>query len=148
MTQTLAPVMRTVLVRCSPERAFAVFTQEMTNWWPLQSHSVYPTEPSTVTFDNGKLIETLADGRSDVWGEVLTWNPPSELSFTWHPGQPSGDRTQVTVRFTAEADGTRVDLEHVGWEVFADQAQERRESYDSEGGWTQVLELFAKDANA
>ena len=33
-------VRRSVVVETSPERAFFVFTQGMTSWWPIDSHSI------------------------------------------------------------------------------------------------------------
>lgn len=38
-----APVVRTVTVRATPERAFGIFTSGMTRWWP-DTHSVRTTE--------------------------------------------------------------------------------------------------------
>src|SRR4029078_7644356 len=36
----IAPVHKTMVVDCSPERAFEVFTRELGTWWPLGSHSI------------------------------------------------------------------------------------------------------------
>ena len=36
----IEPVHKTVVVRCSPERAYEVFTREIGTWWPLGSHSI------------------------------------------------------------------------------------------------------------
>ena len=42
MTATeVAPLTRTTFVACPLERAFTAFTEEIGQWWPLASHSVY-----------------------------------------------------------------------------------------------------------
>ncbi len=136
----LPPIRREVIVAADPERAFAVFTDEISGWWPLATHSVFGAG-SLVGFQDGKLVEGTADGREAVWGEVHEWEPGRRLSFSWHPGTDSV--TEVTVTFTATADGTLVALEHVGWEAYADPAR-RRSEYDK--GWPTVLELYRERA--
>jgi len=44
--------------------------------------------------------------------------------------------TQVEVRFNAEADGTRIELEHSGWEQSA-KTRENRSNYET--GWGTIL---------
>jgi uncharacterized protein YndB with AHSA1/START domain len=144
MNRTLAPVLRTVVVRCSAEHAFTVFTQQIGSWWPMGSHSVFPGDGSTVTMDDTQIVERAPDGRMDVWGEILLLDPPSELVFTWHPGRPEGPDTIVRVTFRPEGEATRVDLEHSGWEVFGDDAAERRSGYADLEGWPLVLEQFVQ----
>jgi hypothetical protein len=39
----LAPLIKQVRVLCSVERAFELFTERMSDWWPLQTHSVART---------------------------------------------------------------------------------------------------------
>ena len=41
----------------------------------------------------GQIVETLADGRTSVWGTVTTWDPPHHVAFTWHPGRPAAEKT-------------------------------------------------------
>jgi hypothetical protein len=50
------------------------------------------------------------------------------------------------VRFVAEGDGTRVELEHRGWERYGDDAAETCSSYNS--GWDVVLKPFLEAASA
>ena len=48
-------------------------------------------------------------------GVVTAYVPPTRIVFTWKA--PEWDAaTEVEVRFSPEDDGTRVDLEHRGWE--------------------------------
>ena len=95
---------------CSPDEAFEIFTHQIGEWWPLPSHSVFESESATVAFEQGQILERSTDGRTCLWGEVISWDPPDSLSFTWHPGRPAEERTEVTVTFRAEAGATRVEL--------------------------------------
>jgi uncharacterized protein YndB with AHSA1/START domain len=134
------PVEKSVLVRCDPARAFAAFTAEIAQWWPMQTHSVAQVQVRSVAIEprvGGRIYETDADGTDSEWGRVLTWSPPHGLSMTWHPGRPAEPHTVVELSFAAEGDATRVRLVHRGWEALGDRAEAARESYDS--GWATVL---------
>jgi uncharacterized protein YndB with AHSA1/START domain len=134
------PVEKSVLVRCDPARAFAAFTAEIAQWWPMQTHSVAQVQVRSVAIEprvGGRIYETDADGTDSEWGRVLTWSPPHGLSMTWHPGRPAEPHTVVELSFAAEGDATRVRLVHRGWEALGDRAEAARESYDS--GWATVF---------
>ena len=142
-TTTLAPVVKTVLVAASPDRAFEVFTSRLGDWWPLARYSVDGPKAKGVVLDcrqEGEVVETTGDGSREVWGTVLEWAPPERLVLTWHPGQPADEATRVEVAFVAEGTSTRVTLTHSGWEGRGAGA-EARTSYDS--GWNAVLDGFA-----
>jgi uncharacterized protein YndB with AHSA1/START domain len=147
----IAPVQKTISVRCSVEDAFRTFTDGVGTWWPLARHSVGGAT-SEVRFEpgrDGRLVERLSDGRESVWGYVLAWEPPHRLVISWHPGKNCArtqvhDATEVEVRFR-EADGeTVVELEHRFWERLGDRDAEARSSYD--GGWQTVLSRYAEEA--
>ena len=62
------------------------------------------------------------------------------MVFSWKA--PSWDApTEVEVRFTAEGDGTRVDLEHRGWERAGAAAENQSTGYGQ--GWDTVLARYA-----
>jgi uncharacterized protein YndB with AHSA1/START domain len=143
---SVAPVTRTALVRCAPDRAFAVFTDEIGRWWPLSTHSIFGAETAGVAFVDGQLVERATDGRTSVWGAVVEWSPPFRLAFTWHVGRDPDPHTLVTVSFRPEGSATRVDLEHSGWEAYGATAETDREGYASDSGWTSVFGQFAAAA--
>ena len=64
--------------------------------------------------------------------------------MSWYPGHDASRATELEVRFAAEGDGTRVELDHRGWEIHAEQAVETRDAYD--GGWVTVLEHYVPAA--
>lgn len=83
---TSAPILlRSVTVSVDQHRAFSVFTDEVAAWWPTQSHGIFGPACGRVAFENGLIIERATDGEQVVWGEVLAWEPPDRLCFTWHP---------------------------------------------------------------
>ncbi len=147
MTETAPPILRTAVVARPVDEAFAVFTDEIGAWWPLPTHSIFQAEAGGVHFVDGQLIERATDGRETVWAEVVAWEPPHRLALTWHPGHdPGGPAGQVEVRFTAEGDGTRVELQHDGWESFGAEAMRRRRDYTGPSAWGHVLDHFADGA--
>ena len=68
--------------------------------------------------------------------EILRLDPPHELRFSWFlPGTPS---TEVSMRLSAIAGGTRVDFRHDGWDKF-DGAQIAAIRDMLAGGWTSFV---------
>ena len=148
------PIRRTITVTCDQATAFRVFTDEMATWWPLDTFSRSVDEGgapvASVVFDHeggGTIWEVRSDGGRASWGQVLAWEPPTRLIMAWKPHDRPVGPTEVEVVFTAlDKDGTRVDLEHRGWERLGDLALEGRESYAN--GWPLVFdERFRNAAN-
>jgi uncharacterized protein YndB with AHSA1/START domain len=73
---------------------------------------------------------------------VTAWDPPRRVAFTWHPGHSEAEAMDVEVRFTAEGEGTRVDLEHRGFERLGKMAKRAHRGYPM--GWDYVLGLYGK----
>lgn len=143
----LPPVVKTVDVRCSTERAFELFTRGIGEWWPLATHSVYGDAATDVRMGagvGGEIVETGPSGEESRWGTVTTWQPGRELAFSWHPGRGLDEATEVTVRFVASERGTRVELEHRGFER-RENPEAVRANYDT--GWIPVMERFATRAS-
>jgi hypothetical protein len=139
-------VKKSLKVKCRPERAFEVFTREIGTWWPTHTeHSIGGEKITEVVFEErvgGRIFERHVDGGEGDWGSVLVWEPPSRFVMKWHPDEDASRATELEVRFSAASDGTRVELEHRGWEILADEAVETRNSYDS--GWGDVLVYFER----
>ena len=138
-------VKKTLVVNCSPERAFEVFTREVATWWPLSQYSIGGDRITAVIWEErvgGRIYERHGDGGEGEWGRVLAWGPPHRFVMSWYPGKDAGAATELEVHFTAEGSGTRVDLEHRGWEILGETAAESRAGYD--GGWPTVLGHFER----
>jgi uncharacterized protein YndB with AHSA1/START domain len=149
---TTATIRRTVTVQAPPERAFEVFTAGFSSWWPIESHHIGATMAVEVViepFAGGRWFERDADGHECDWGFVTEWEPPRRVLLAWHltteyEFDPDPARaTEVEVRFTPQDGGTLVELEHRGFERNAGGAV-IREKVGAEGGWGELLELFAK----
>lgn len=104
-------------VKATPERAFAVFTEEIGAWWrPNGLFQTTPRAPGVLAFADGRLTETLANGKIYEIGKVLSWEPPERLVFSWRQANfPPELHTEVEVRFEAVGDETRVSVEHRGF---------------------------------
>jgi uncharacterized protein YndB with AHSA1/START domain len=150
------PITRTVTVQGSDAHAFRVFTEQIGRWWPLETHSIavdQGLEQRAVTLrlqarQGGRIEEVLDDGSTRGWGGVDVWEPPSRVVFWWKPNDLPTPPTEVEVRFTIEGERTRVDLEHRGWDLLGQVAEEIRPLYASEGGWTMVLGRYADLADS
>ena len=97
--------------------------------------------PSTYEPRQGSKIDFNVShdgGKYYMFGEVVTFNPPTELAFTWTEQTIGGETwpasTLVTITLTPEHDGTRVRLVHSGFENLpADIAEEQFKGYEQ--GW-------------
>jgi uncharacterized protein YndB with AHSA1/START domain len=140
---------KTITVARPPEVAFRVFTEGLASWWPARTHSVGHERVDTIVLEGhvgGRFYERLDDGTEHDWGEITTWDPPGRLGMTWHAGRDPETAQQLEIRFVAEDDGTRVELEQTGWEVLGDEAEATRANYAS--GWTGVLGSYAEAVDA
>ncbi|MDH3944007.1 MAG: SRPBCC domain-containing protein [Anaerolineae bacterium] len=145
----LAPVEKTIRVPIDVEAAFKLFTEGLTSWWPLKSHSVFEDEAVECFFEGrqgGRIYEVNGAGEQSDWGRVLVWAPPGKVVFNWHPGRDAKTEQRVEVRFTAEGEGTRVELTHGDWEVLGEIAGKTRAGYDT--GWDLVLGEYVKRSGA
>lgn len=143
-TVTIAPVQKAVHVACSPERAFEVFTRQIGSWWPLGEYALHPGEVREVVWEpreGGEVYEISTAGEKSHWATVTAWSPPAGFTIAWHVNPDAEAPTEVEVRFAPDGGGTRVELEHRGWERLGAAAADSRESYN--GGWNEVLARYA-----
>lgn len=142
-----APVIRAADVRHAPPRTYELFTQHIGAWWPLGSHGAFGSG-GTLGFEGDRLVERSLGGDEAVWAEVTTWEPPERFVMQWHPGRSADDASEVEVRFAPVTGGTRVEIEHRGWERFGSDAEMRRASYAGPNAWGYVLDHFGHLAEA
>jgi uncharacterized protein YndB with AHSA1/START domain len=120
---TVASVRRTVQVPVDPATAFRLFTADIGTWWRPGPHSL--VDPARAV---GMVIEPRVGGRwLEVWdtatgegyehGRVTTWEPGRRLVIAYrHEALPPEPATEIDVAFEPAGAGTRVVLEHRGWE--------------------------------
>jgi uncharacterized protein YndB with AHSA1/START domain len=149
------PVRQSVVVRRPLAETFALFTDRLDTWWPLQTHSIAAdTFEGRVTAESvtveqrvgGRVLEHMSDGTEAAWGTILAWEPPTRFVMSWKPNLVDGPSTEVELTFTSLGDdGTRIDLEHRGWELLdADPAH--KAGYNE--GWRELFALFQETANS
>jgi uncharacterized protein YndB with AHSA1/START domain len=157
MEQTsVAPVRKTVTVKAGAERAFQVFTQGIDTWWP-RTHHIGKSPMKKAIIEGragGRCYSEQVDGTDCDWGQVLVWEPPQRLVMAWQITHEWGyepdlaKSSEVEIRFTPLADGsTRVDLEHRHFERHGAGGTTMRTAVDSPGGWNDLLQLYAAEAN-
>jgi uncharacterized protein YndB with AHSA1/START domain len=144
-----AKVMVAVTVAAAPDVAFDIFTREVDAWWRHGPKYRFRGKRSgTMRFEpgtGGRLVEIYDESAGDLYvvGNVLAWVPGARLVFEWHgPNYRPGQVTIVEVRFTRSGDGTRVVVEHRGWESLPGDHPARHGLDDtpflkSMGGWWQ-----------
>jgi len=101
----------------------------------------------------GRWCEIGADGSECNWGRVLVWDPPVRLILAWQINADwQYDPNLVTeVEVNSVEQGlnlTRFTLEHRDMEKFGVKAQEMWKAFDSDGGWTGILNALAKFAES
>jgi uncharacterized protein YndB with AHSA1/START domain len=144
-----ATIRKTLTLRATPEKAFAVFTDGFDRWWP-KTHSIGDSPLKRAVLEpgvGGRWYGLAEDGSENLWGDVLAWEPPTRLLLAWRINgawvyDPSL-RTEVEVRFTALENGeTRVDFEHRDLErLGADEAADKTRTA-MDGGWGTILDGF------
>jgi uncharacterized protein YndB with AHSA1/START domain len=140
-TEALAAIQKTITVDAPLETAFETFTKRMGDWWPGEPHTVFEDRVAVVVDERvgGRVFERAADGQEADWADVIAWEPPRRLVLRWRVNPERGP-TEVEVRFSPDGGGTRVDLEHRGWDQVGD--TEGRARYD--GGWNNVLDGYVE----
>jgi uncharacterized protein YndB with AHSA1/START domain len=127
-------------VDCSPQHAFAVWTQRTSLWWP-KSHSVSQHPQLDVRFEpyvDGRIVERTPSGDEHVWGRVTIWQPPRRVAYRWHLRQDPADATEVEITFDAAADGrTNVHIVHRGFERLGERSASLRDR--NHAGWAGLL---------
>jgi uncharacterized protein YndB with AHSA1/START domain len=159
MTQqaTGLTVRKTITVEAPQERAFAVFTEQIGSWWPLETKSIGSAKAQTATIEphaGGRWFERGVDGSDCDWGRVVAYEPPDRVVLNWrisadwrHDPQIN---TEVEVRFIAESnERTRVELEHRGLrEAYGEQAEQMQAIFDSPAGWADILGRYGRQVAA
>ena len=155
-SETVAPVLKTVVVNAPRERAFKIFTEFFGGWWP-STHHIGKQPYETAILESrlgGRWYERATDGTVCEWGRVLAWEPPARLVLSWHlqpDWQYDPDPTkasEVEVRFVAESGAsTRVELEHRLIERHGAGGDGMRTQVDSEGGWGMIVGLYQSFVN-
>lgn len=140
-----------VEVRVDPATAFTVFTERIDDWWVRSPYAWNDAAKAVgIRFEpgvGGRWVEVHdADmGEGFEIGVIRVWEPGERLVVSYRDADLPEPLTEVEVRFEAIAGGTRVTVEHRGWER-VDPAVAARKAGQKEAGWQHVLSWFAQGA--
>jgi uncharacterized protein YndB with AHSA1/START domain len=156
MTQE-AVVQRRVVVKGTPERAFAVFTERFDAIKPREHNMLGTPIVATVLEPHvgGRIVDRGEDGSECAWARILAYDPPDRIVFTWDIGPTwqletdQANASEVEIRFVADGpDRTLVELEHrhldrhgPGWESL-------RDGVADDQGWPLYLARYAAEVAA
>ncbi|WP_229398897.1 SRPBCC family protein [Micromonospora okii] len=145
-----------LLVPGSAERAFAVFTEALTQWWVPEYTWSGPAALAALGIEprvGGMLYEIGPHGFRADWGRVLTWEPPRHLVFVWQIGPdrlpvPDPARaSEVEVLFSPEGpEATRVEVEHRHFDRHGEAAEGFRQALTV--GWHELLSRYLASVRA
>ena len=114
----------TTVVAVDAHAAWEVFTDDVDLWWRRgprfrwrhDRHGVLRFEGGA----GGRLVETVEGdpGEDFEVGRIRVWEPGKRLVFEFKVLRfEAGESTEVEVTFESAADGTRVSVEHRGWDA-------------------------------
>ena len=111
-----------VIVPVSQEEAFDIYVNQINTWWPRQGifpYSFAPKEtlPLQIRFEpkeGGQFYEVFQNASEYVIGEIIKWDPPNRIIYTWKDPAWKG-KTSITVSFKIIDNGTEVTHEQSGF---------------------------------
>jgi uncharacterized glyoxalase superfamily protein PhnB len=148
MTEHLT-VRASIDVAVDPSAAFQIFTEEIGSWWkPGPTTWNDATRALGMRFEpgvGGRWVEVYDEdtGEGFEMGRVTVWDPPARLVFGYRDNDLLDPATEVEVRFEPIEGGTRVSLEHRGWERITEDVA-RRKLQIKEYAWPACLTSFAR----
>jgi len=141
-----------IVVEASPERAFAVFTEEIGSWWD-PDHHLLDSALAEMIFEprvGGHVYDRGVDGSECRWARVLAYEPPErfviswDINLQWKIETDLEKTSEVEVRFIPEGAGrTRVELEHRHLDRHGDGWEQMRDSVGAPDGWGGSMQRFA-----
>jgi Activator of Hsp90 ATPase homolog 1-like protein len=129
---------KSAFLECPPERAFALFTEHASDWWPETLRHTSDPASEIRLLASGRFWERATDGREVELGRVIAWEPAQRLILDFYPGTDADHPTKVVVSFAADGEGgTRVVVLHGPKPESADLFAKRAPRF--ERSWTLML---------
>jgi len=131
------PLVREIVLGCSPQHAFRVFTEHVDLWWPTGHRRSAEGRLAFETAAGGRLVER--NGAGDEWtmARLIAFEPPNAIAMDWFPGSPDA-ATRVEISFRPEGSGTLISIVHSAPPGAAEAVWPARVAL-FERGWTAVL---------
>ena len=132
---------KSVVLPCGPARAFSLFTEQISAWWPADRRHTPDPRSELFLSASGRFWERARDGHEVELGRVRVWNPPHGLVLDFYVGTDAAHPTEVEVRFIPEGEGTRVAVTHRPTALSKDMWERRAPRF--ERSWDVVLAALA-----
>jgi len=139
-------IVKSVVLRCGPERAFALFTEQAGQWWPADRRHTGDAASAIRIEASGRFFERASDGTEVELGVVHSFEPASRLMLDWYPGTGRENPTRVEVSFDAVEAGTRVTVTHGPGSATSDLFARNAPGYGR--SWDLVLAALIEHARA
>jgi uncharacterized protein YndB with AHSA1/START domain len=143
-------VRKQAVVNVSQAEAFAIFTEDVGQWWPLATHHVGEGTPATAVlepFVTGRWFERALDDTEHDWGTVLAIEPPSRLVIAWlatHINPRASEASEVEILFVPLGpDMICVQVEHRHLDRYGDSSKKMYSILNGDDGWDLILRHFA-----
>lgn len=124
MTRSEETALVSIEIAVDPATAFDVFTADVDDWWARGPRNRFRAPwAGLMRFEpgvGGRFLEIYDEEAGDIFevGRIKVWEPGKRLVFDWRlPNFSPGEITQVEILFEATGVGTRVTIEHRGWEA-------------------------------
>lgn len=105
-------LIKSVVLECAPTRAFTLFTEHASEWWPTSRRHTQDPSSSILLLASGRFYERAGDGKEVELGKVRQWEPGRRVLLDFYPGTDADHPTEVEISFTAEGKGTRITIDH------------------------------------
>lgn len=153
MSEATSTVVRKhIVVPASPERAFAVFTEQIGDYKPPE-HNLLGAPIAETVFEprvGGHIYDRAVDGSVCRWARILAYEPPDRVVFSWdisprwHLESDPENTSEVEVRFVADGENrTRVELEHRNIDRHGPDWPAVHAGVDGDQGWPLYLQRYA-----
>jgi Activator of Hsp90 ATPase homolog 1-like protein len=133
------PIVHEYRLPCSPEEAFATYTERIGDWWdPRYTANAETLESVTIEPRvGGRVTARHTDTGEDDWGEVTVWEPGRRVVHTFTLAQDAQHPSEVAVEFVPDGDGCIVRFAHGGW------TEANASSRPKFTDWSVMLDRFA-----
>lgn len=128
---------KSLVLPLSQSEAFILFTSRISEWWPPTHRPSKDPLSQLFLEPGGRFWERARDGREAELGRVVRWDAPVSLEFDFYLGTSAAQPTSVTITFTPEEGGTRVQVRHRPKPESQDLWESRASIYDR--SWNAVL---------
>lgn len=135
----LSPIEHEYALGCTPEQAYATFTERIGEWWPAD----YSPDPgglkdTVIEPGVGGRVYFVVDGVGELpWGTVTAWEPGYRIAFTSTLAQSRQHPSEIEAAFEESDNGCEMRFAHGGWN--AGNAADR----DKFSDWRLILDRFA-----